>query len=148
MNTSSATVECALQNDRRLIAAVGAIVAHAAQHAGLSERDQEEAAAATADACRKVFAHLPKPCRNSALRLVVDDFSDHIAVTIEYPGEPIPPSASHGSEAPNGGRGAARRAGNSPRRLGFDSASQGTNDGWSRLTLVKYGKAALNSKPR
>ena len=149
MHTSTATIECALQNDRRLIAAVGAIVAHAAQHAGLSERDQEEFAAAAIDACREAFAHVTHRRRNSALRLVVGDFSDHVVVTVEYPGEPIPSYSSNSPEVPNGRRAAALRIGNAPRSTqGFDRVSQRANEGWSRITLVKYCKAALNSKPR
>ena len=79
-------IDCTLDNDSRLIVSIGAVLAHAARRAGLSEAAQEEIAAAAVEASREAL--IPTNGNGSSApktKLVVEEFSDRVEVTIESP---------------------------------------------------------------
>lgn len=84
MHTKGVRVECALRNDPRLIAGVGAVVLHAAGRAGLGEWEQSEFAALTERACSETLATLNRVEKGDhAVQLAVADFPGRVEVTIE-----------------------------------------------------------------
>jgi anti-sigma regulatory factor (Ser/Thr protein kinase) len=77
-------IDCALDNDPRLVVSIGAVLAHAAKRAGLPEAAHEEIAAAAVEASREML--IPANGRGgsaSTIRLVVEEFSDRVEVTME-----------------------------------------------------------------
>ncbi|HVB57767.1 MAG TPA: hypothetical protein VNE63_15260 [Candidatus Acidoferrales bacterium] len=144
MRANPERIECALQDDARLIVAVGVAVSHSASRAGLSEQEQEESAAAAVDACREIFALIHGQERsNPSLQMVVESFPDHIVLMIDYSGEPPIPACS-GSRRDDSSAGPARTRGALPKAAGFDCVRYDTSDGRCRITMTKYGK--LKSK--
>jgi anti-sigma regulatory factor (Ser/Thr protein kinase) len=119
-------VDCTLDNDPRLIVSIGAVLAHAARRAGLSETAQEEIAAAAVEASREML--LPSNGQGSAAsttRLAVEEFADRVEVTIE----------SSAGAKPDGIR--KRLEGKFTDRLRYDD-----HEGRVRLTLLKSCGAA------
>jgi len=87
MNTDPVRSELTLPNDPRLIPAVGAVVVHAAERAGLAQAAQEGFAAASIEACRERFSLIHKTGgANVDLRVSVVDYPDRIEVSIENAG--------------------------------------------------------------
>lgn len=77
-------VECTFDNDPRLIASLGPLISHAAKRAGLPEKTQEDAAAAVVEASREMLIPANgKGSDASKTKLVVEEFSDRLEVTIE-----------------------------------------------------------------
>ncbi len=77
-------IECTFDNDPRLIASLGPLVSHAAKRAGLPEKTQEDAAAAVVEASREMLNSANgKGSGASKTKLVVEEFSDRLEVTIE-----------------------------------------------------------------
>jgi anti-sigma regulatory factor (Ser/Thr protein kinase) len=77
-------IECAFDNDPRLIASLGPLISHAAKRAGLPEKTQEDAAAAVVEASREMLIPANgKGTGASKTKLVVEEFSDRLEVTIE-----------------------------------------------------------------
>jgi hypothetical protein len=77
-------VECTFDNDPRLIVSLGAIISHAANRAGLPEKTQEEIAAAAVTAYRDmVISANGAGSGASKTKLIVEEFSDRLEVTIE-----------------------------------------------------------------
>ena len=141
MTTDPAQTECTLNDDGRLIVAVGAVAGHTAQHAGLPEQVQQCLAAAVVRACRETFAVVHnngvQPRQDPAIRVVVAGFPDRVEVMIEYSGAELPKSSLDAvlrcgvQEAKGGAGGPADDS-----RL--DRVQFASFDGRSRLTLVKY----------
>lgn len=77
-------IECKFHNDRRLIVGVATIVAHAAAHAGLRNREREKLVAATMEACEKgcCAAGLKD---DSVARMGISSFPDRVEVDLEFP---------------------------------------------------------------
>lgn len=119
-------IDCTLDNDPRLIASIGAVLAHSARRAGLSESAQEEIAAAAVEASRELLTS-GNGIRSGAstTKLVVEEFSDRVEVTIESPA---------GAKL-EGIR--KRLEGKFPDRLRYDDSG-----GRVRLTLLKSCGAA------
>jgi hypothetical protein len=87
MRTKGARTECLLRNDARLIAGIGAVVAHAAERAGLLEWDQTGFVAAAEEACRETLATLNKlGKRDLMVQLAVAHYPGRVEVTIEPAG--------------------------------------------------------------
>jgi anti-sigma regulatory factor (Ser/Thr protein kinase) len=138
-------IQCTLHNDPRLIVGASAIAAHVAQHGGLSERAQEDLAAAAIEACREVFRLRPK--RDSLLtgQLTASSFPDRVEVSVES-------SAARGrvGPAPRAKRptkGAAAKKGKAFASTLVDDVRWETREGRARITLVKYC-GAVKSRPR
>jgi hypothetical protein len=114
--------ELVLNDDPRLVAAVGSVVEHAVNRAGLSEEVQKELAATAVDTCRACF--VPASGSQAGLKCVVEDFDDRIEVQIDQP--------------TNGARGGAladklRDAIHSVDDVKYEPTASG-----SRVTLIKY----------
>lgn len=125
MNKHTRT-ELVLNDDPRLVAAVGSVVEHAVNRAGLSEEVQKEVAATAVETCRACFA--PASGGPAGLKCVVEDFDDRIEVQIDQPR--------------NGARGGAladklREAIRSVDNVKYEPTATG-----SRVTLIKYLPAA------
>jgi hypothetical protein len=138
MSTEPTHTELSLQNDPRLMAAVGAIVSHSAQRIGLPSEAQEGLAAAVMDACRETFPLLRDlDGNNSALKIIVEDFQDRVEVTIEHAGEALP-TAGLDSFCGGGSDGAMAGISNSLQDTRVDRVQYETRDGRSRMKLTKY----------
>ena len=79
---STSRIECSLDNDARLLASLGVVMAHAARLAGLPEETQEGIASVAADASREMAASNGTGSGGAATKLVVDEFPDRVEVTI------------------------------------------------------------------
>jgi hypothetical protein len=142
MTTDPARTECTLDSDPRLIAAVGAVILHAAWHAGFPDPEQEKLAAALVQTCRELFpARDAKQESYSVNKLVTQDFPDRVEVTIESSGE-APPAA--GTSVPTNGaasKASERIRKSLPRGLAGRVSSE-MRDGCLRLTLLKQAGGA------
>lgn len=98
MSTKDSHTECTLRNDPRFIAGVGAVVSHAAVHAGLSEWEKSGFTSATEEACRETLAALKKLGNHDlTIQLAINHFQGRVEVTIE------PSTANrHGAQALEG----------------------------------------------
>jgi hypothetical protein len=85
MTADRVRVECAIQDDTRLLIAVPIIVSHAARHAGIPESVASEFAGEAAGACRHTLA-AQKSEDDAAIRLFVDQYQDRVEVVLEYAG--------------------------------------------------------------
>lgn len=133
MSADRVRIDCEFQDDSRLLEGISLMVAHAARNTGISEQGASEFATEAVAACRKAFAALGRSNKNSAVRLLVDQFQDRVEITLEYDGH---------------GRTPERREGNS-RYAGRQAAHglQGQNsEGRSHIRLTKYC-VAVDSKP-
>jgi len=84
MNVDSSQIELRLPNDKRLIVAVEAVVAHAGERAGLSQQEQKELAREAVEACDETFSLAARNSRaNPILRVTVSDFPNRVEVSIE-----------------------------------------------------------------
>jgi hypothetical protein len=147
MDTDPATnrlIECMLDNDARLIAGVGALAAHVARRAGLSDRGQKDLEEAVVDACRQAFQVSGRMGRaRAAIRLDVASFADRVEVTVEYPEK----RRAAARPALRGRRVITRRTGRiapSTSTL-VDRIERTRHDGRCRMTLVKYCGAVKSS---
>ncbi|MGA8142372.1 MAG: hypothetical protein WB987_00595 [Candidatus Acidiferrales bacterium] len=138
MTTDPARTELKVQNDPRLLIAVGAIVSHSAHRAGLPREAQQAFAEAAVDACRETFPLLGNDgSDNRDLRMVVEDFPDRVQVTIEHSGEATPTA---GLDSFVGGlkEGVAAGISHSLQDTRVDRVQYDTHEGRSRMTLIKY----------
>lgn len=138
MTTDPGRVEFNLHDDPRLIPAVGAIVCHAAQRAGLSPAAQDGLAQAAVEACRDTFPLVRDHSHDHPeIHLIIEDFPDRVEVTIEHSGEELPTA------------GLDTFVGDATVQpvTGISHALQNTNvdrvqyekrEGRSRMTLIKY----------
>jgi hypothetical protein len=78
-------IECNLHNDSRLLVSLGVIMSHAARRAGLSDETQEDVAAAAGEAFREMAVPSNGAGTASMTRLVVEEYSDRLEVTIDSP---------------------------------------------------------------
>lgn len=139
MTTDPSRTELTLHDDPRLIAGVAASVSFAAHRCGFSAGAQEGLAAAAAEACRETFPLMNNNgSKESALKVIVSDFSDRVEVSIEHSEESLPSAgldtfcdaaSSAGSQA--GLSGALQKT-------HVDRVQYETRDGVSRMTLIKY----------
>ena len=138
MTIEHALTELTLHNDPRLIAAVEAVVSHAARRAGLSEGAERNLSAAAVDSCCEAFQLVSNHSgRESALRVAVADFADRVEVSIEYWGRALS-AASLGSISGGAPSRAVESLGDTQKSTAVDSAQCETREGLSRVTLIKY----------
>jgi hypothetical protein len=154
MTTDPARTECTLNEDGRLIIAVGTVAGHTAQRAGLPEEAQKCLADAVVRACRETFAvvgnHGGQPRQDLSIRVVVAGFPDRVEAIIEYSGAELPKSSLDSvlGRGAQEAKGAASRPADDSR---LDRVQYASFDGRSRLTLVKYRgtvKPELNDEPQ
>jgi hypothetical protein len=127
----TARVECAFDNDPRLMVSLGAIVSHAAKRAGLPEKTQEDVARAAIEASGEMLASANgKGSAVSKTKIVVEEFSDRLELTIE----------SSACASPEGIR--KRLEGTPTDRVQCDG-----REGLVRITLVKSCGAAKSGSP-
>jgi hypothetical protein len=138
VTTDPARTELKVDDDPRLLAAVGAIVSHSAQRAGLPQEAREGLAAAAVDACRETFPLIRNEnSGNRELRMVVEDFPDRVQVTIEHSGEAVP-TAGLDSFVGGSKAGVSDGISNSLQDTRVDRVQYDTHEGRSRMTLIKY----------
>jgi len=83
-NARTSRIECTFDNDPRLIASLGVVVSHAAKRAGLSEKNQEQVTTAAVEASREMLTSANGDRTGaSKTKLIVEEFSDRLEVTIE-----------------------------------------------------------------
>ena len=130
MPTDPARTEITLHGDTRLVAAVGAVVAHASQRLGLSDEAQGLSTDAM-EVVREIFAEMGgrAGAPDAAVQVVVEDIPGQLEVIIEHPGEAIPASGEKYTKLTPG--------------KNWDQARIETRNGTSRVVLTKYaaGKA-------
>jgi len=120
MSAECVRIECALQDDPRLTAAIPLLISHSARLAGIAETVSKAFANEAAELCRKVLSGLAQTEEDPAIQLLIDQFQDRVEVTLEYSGsQPLVP------------RGAAQPA------VG-DSVQQESVDGKSRMKFTKF----------
>ncbi|MGH9747040.1 MAG: hypothetical protein ACRD59_13140 [Candidatus Acidiferrales bacterium] len=127
-----------MHDDPRLLVAVGAVVSHSAQRAGLAQEARDGLAEAAMDACRETFPLLGNQnSGNRELRMVVEDFPDRVQVTIEHSGEAVP-TAGLDSFVGGSKAGVPEGISNSLQDTRVDRVQYDTHEGRSRMTLIKY----------
>jgi hypothetical protein len=84
MNADTSRVELLVPNDDRLTAGIGAVVAHAAERAGLSSHEEQQLEREVAGACEDAFSRAARNgSPNPLLRVLVDDFPSRVEVSVE-----------------------------------------------------------------
>jgi hypothetical protein len=121
MTAERVRIECALQEDARLLAAVPLIVSHAAHLAGISEKAARNFGDETAEVCRTALACISKAEENPAIDFVVDQFQDRIEVVLQVSGEKFSPADCDGAL-----------------RSVADRVHHENTAGKSRLTITKF----------
>jgi len=81
-------VEIRLQNDSRLLAGLGGVIAHCACAAGLCESAAASLRAAALGACEEAFRQMPDS--HAALAIVITLYSDRLEVALSQPGAAAP----------------------------------------------------------
>jgi hypothetical protein len=76
-------VECTLHDDPRLMVGITEIVGHAAERAGLSEKEQKDFKAAVVEACREAFLLAHRGGTSATIKLAAADLPGRVEVTIE-----------------------------------------------------------------
>ena len=77
-------IECSLDNDPRLLACVESVISHAAKLAGLPEDTQQSLGSAVLEASREMArAAQGANLSGAPTRLVVDEFSDRLEISID-----------------------------------------------------------------
>jgi len=124
-------VECTFDNDLRLMASLGAVVSHAAKRAGLSEKAQQDIAHAAVEASREMLVSANgKASGASKTKIIVEEFSDRLEVTIESSAGARPESIRK------------RLEGTPTDRVRCDG-----REGLVRVTLAKSCSAAKSGSP-
>ncbi len=131
-----------LSRDPRLLAGVAGALAHIAERAGYDPRARADMAAAAEEVCRDTFPLLTEA--DPRLSVIIEDFADHIEVTLEHNGQAVPTAglesfAFPGTEQTGRSSGLALLA--RVDRVTYDGKS-----GTSRMTLVKYLRAPPGRK--
>jgi HPt (histidine-containing phosphotransfer) domain-containing protein len=76
-------IECSLDNDPRLLACVEAVVAHAAHMAGLPDETKQLLGSTVFGASRQLAHPLNGSAAAVPTRLIVDEFSDRLEISID-----------------------------------------------------------------
>jgi len=76
-------IECNVDNDARLLASLAAVMAYAAARAGLPEESREDFTSAAAAASREMAGSGNGSEAAAESRLVIDEFSDRLEMTID-----------------------------------------------------------------
>lgn len=126
-----------LHNDPRLLTGAGAIAGHAAQHAGLPERMQEDLATATTRACGEIFGLVrPDPKSPLVVNLTASRFPDRVEITVELSAAPAKTKA--GSRPRKATVRGTKQSGKLFDGGLVDHVERETRDGRPSILLVKY----------
>ena len=136
MASEPARVFLKLSNDPRLVAGVGAAVAHVAEEAGFDARSQADLVAATEEACRETLPLLADA--NARLCVYIECFADRIEVTLEHPGQARPIAGLDSFAFPRAQEVNARGLSGLALLARVDRILYNACGGISRMTLVKY----------
>ena len=120
--SENSRTELVLDNDPRLIRAVGSILEHLAERARMPAEAKKGLVEAAETSCREAFPLIGN--HNSTLKVIILDYPDRIEVMLEHAGGP------EGS--------APREEGKSPHLSLVDRVHREACEGISRTTLVKY----------
>jgi predicted YcjX-like family ATPase len=112
--------ELKLEEDPRLLAALAAIIDHAACRVGMSGARRDALTRAAEQTCRDTWPATNG--RDPMVRIICDEMSDRIELTIQFPGTP-----ESGTEAKL-----------KELRKRVDKASTETRQGSFLITLVEY----------
>jgi len=112
--------ELSLEEDPRLLAALGAVIDHAACRVGMSDSRRHALIRAAEQTCRDTWPATNG--RDPMIHIVCDEMSDRIEVTIQFPGAPEPGTESKLSEL----------------RKRIDKATSETRKGSFVIRLVEY----------
>jgi hypothetical protein len=127
----------ALHNDPRLLIGAGVIAGHSAQHAGLTERAQEDLATATTEACGEVFGLArPDPKLPPVVNVTASRFPDRVEVTVKLSSAPT--SAKAGSRSKKATARGGKQSGKLLDEGLVDQVQRDTHDGRPSIVLVKY----------
>ena len=140
MSTEHTRAELRLRNDPWLLRGLAGAVEHFAQRGELSAEEQQDLISATAEACQNTFQLLAE--NDGTLGIVLEDFADRIEITLEHRGAALP-SAGLETFAGFGGEGGEGGDLSGLMLLSrVDRVLYNTENGVSRMTLVKYRHAA------
>lgn len=85
MSIDCPRIECKFHDDPRLFVGVATIVTHAAAHAGLGTKEQEELAEQTIQACKKALCRCSAGSQSEPLvQMGISSFPDRIEVNLEF----------------------------------------------------------------
>ena len=85
MSNDRPRIECKFHNDPRLFVGVATIVTHAAAHAGLETKEQEELAEETIQACKKGLWRCGGESQSEPLvQMGISSFPDRIEVNLDF----------------------------------------------------------------
>lgn len=118
MSLEAVTTELLLHNDRRLLAAIPAVIDYAGDHAGLSQAARDDLGIAASTACSEAFS-LAGSNGNAdpVIKMFITGFPDRVEIAIEHRGD-----SSIGNHLKN-----------------LDRVESSIHSGISRTTLIKYG---------
>ena len=140
MKAEPSRAELIVPNDRRLFAAVAAVISHAGQQTGLSEAARKALSEAAIHACEQALElAIGESGDEPKVHVTVENFDDRVEVTIGHQGAADPAA---GLDTFVGGAGAGK-VGGALQTTGVDRVQYEAKDGWSRTKLIKYaeGKA-------
>lgn len=142
MSTEPVKIKFSVQNDPRLLEGARTIFAHAAKQSGFPVESRQEFSVAVLEKCREAFVMAEeKGGPDSAIHILVDEFTDRVEIDIEYSGDlKQGPTSACGREcAP--GIGAAHGDSAFGKQF-FDSVEGQSVDERSRLRVIKHANAA------
>ena len=135
MGAKEALTHCTVRNDPRLIAGVGAVVSHAAEHAGLVEQASHEFAEVAEEACRETMASLNGSGNSGVtMQLAVAQYPGRVEVTIQPAENGNGPRGLHGRTAVHAIQGVCQTL----ERKGVDRVLYENLPHSFRMKLIKY----------
>lgn len=121
MSLEAVTTELLLHNDKRLLAAIPAVIDYAGERASLSQAARDDLQTATSAACSEAFALAGKNGNSdTVVKMFITGFPDRVEIAIEHRGD-----STIGNDLKN-----------------VDRVESSTHSGISRTTLIKYGAAS------
>jgi anti-sigma regulatory factor (Ser/Thr protein kinase) len=137
MSNEPARTELTLPHDERLLAAISTVVQHASQRCGLSTESQEGLAFAALEAAREAFPLMEGRTGEPKIKVVVSDYPDRVEVAIEHTGAPEP-TAGLDTFVKDAVAGSDAGLSMALQTTQVDRVQYETNNGVSRMTLIKY----------
>lgn len=125
MNLEASTTELVLHNDKRLLAAIQAVVMSASEYASLSEAAREDLTRAADEACEEAFSLAGRNgSSDPVIKVAITGFSDRVEIAVEHAGDSC--LKEH--------------------RKHIDRVECHVHNGRSRSTLIKYAAASKSER--